>query len=478
MANETTRTDEGVPEKNPLTRRTFIMGVGGAAFMAACGGKAIAPKATLPAAAAPAEEAQPTVPPPVVVNENASKSVAFWYGWNTPPQAKAARESIKAFAKDNPDISVKLTTGAQVDTKLIPAITAGNPPDVSHLFSAVPLAARNALMALDEYLDASEIIKADNYTEAQWNAVTWEGKRYAVPSLENGPRIGLIWNKGLFKKAGLDPERGPATLDELLQYHEKLTEVDKNGNVRVIGFDPRDAMASSEGFFQWWASANDVDYYSADGKTLNINDPKLIEGVQFVADIYKKLGPEKIAGFRNSYGTWTGPDSSFAQGKQAMQINGYWTPGELKAGGDPNQKYAYGWLPVASKEKFMLYGGHSMAIPRGAKDPATAFKLIEFFTTARAGQIMFDNTGFLNGNKEFFNQGSFRFAPDVKWFLTAGQESKVKAASPTPIPVFEEVRTRFESGVDEVVRGKRTAKNMLDELQSQMQKTLDEQMGS
>ena len=478
MDEGATGIEQGAARGRAVRRRTFLMGMGGAAFLAACGGRAVQPVATLPAANAPAAPGEPTVPPPISVNEQASKTISFWYNWNTPPQARAAKETVAAFGKANPDIGVKLTTGAQVDTKLIPAITAGNPPDVCHIYYTAVLASKNALLPLDDYLARSDVIKEDNYTKAQWDAVTWQGKRYAVPALENGPRIGLIWNKGLFREAGFDPEKGPSTLNELLQYHEKLTKIDNNGNVKVIGYDPLDAMASSEAFFEMWANANGVEYYSRDGTKLNLNDPKLIQGVDWVADIYKKIGAEKIAGFRTSFGGWTGPDSSFAQGLQAIQVNGYWTPGELKAGAKPDQEFGYGWVPVASGKKFMLEGGHSIALPRGSKDPDTAFKLIEHMTTPEAGQTMFTATGFLNGNQQFFESGNFSSAPDVTWFTKADQEADVTAFAPATLPVLQEIQTRFTEGMDEVTRGKRTGKDMLDQLQSQMQKELDEQLKS
>ena len=32
----------------------------------------------------------------------------------------------------------------------------------------------------------------------------------------------LLWNKGLFKQAGLDPEKPPTTLDEVYEYAKKI----------------------------------------------------------------------------------------------------------------------------------------------------------------------------------------------------------------------------------------------------------------
>lgn len=173
----------------------------------------------------------------------------------------------------------------------------------------------------------------------------------------------------------------------------------------------------------------------------------------------------------SSYGR-TPTESNFIA--QAMQINGYWAPAELDAGGAPDQEFGYGWVPVASGERFMLEGGHSIGIPRGAKDPDTAFRLIEFFSTVKAGELMLDNAGFLNGSTAFFDAGDFSAHPDLQWFLDARKAADVSATAPAPIPVFDELMVNFEQGLDEVTRGQRSAQEMLDGLQARMQSSLDQ----
>jgi multiple sugar transport system substrate-binding protein len=55
-------------------------------------------------------------------------------------------------------------------------------------------------------------------------SVAWEGKTYGVPT--NNETMALIWNAKIFKDAGLDPEKPPATWDDVVAYsktiHDKL----------------------------------------------------------------------------------------------------------------------------------------------------------------------------------------------------------------------------------------------------------------
>lgn len=412
----------------------------------------------------------------LAVGERATKTIAYWWYWPNPNQVAAARAVIAEFQKENPDIAVKMSTGVDEAVKLPAAIAAGNPPDVTHSYNTIGLAARGALMPLDSYIAASKVIKKSDYSQAQWDSQSYNGHIYGVPAQENGPQTMLCWNKGLFEKAGLDPEKGPSTLAELVRYHEKITQVDSKGNVRVLGFDPLDAT----GYEVWelWLRANGLPVFSPDGKKIMLNQPKMVEGVNFISQIYKKIGPDKIAGFRTTFGQWTSPGSAFPQGRQGMQINGYWTPGELKKSAKPGQRFGYGLVPVASGKRFMALGGHSVAIPRGAKDPETAFKLIEFLTTPKAAQIIFDGIGFLNGNRSFFQHGNFSSAPDVQKFLAAANQAQVVGSEPLGVLVAAELQADLLKGIDQVNRGQMTAQDMLASVQSRVQTSLDQQLQS
>ena len=59
------------------------------------------------------------------------------------------------------------------------------------------------------------------------------GKTWGIPFQRS--TIVLYWNKELFKEAGLDPEKGPANWDQMVEYAKKLTKTDASGNVTQWG---------------------------------------------------------------------------------------------------------------------------------------------------------------------------------------------------------------------------------------------------
>ena len=50
----------------------------------------------------------------------------------------------------------------------------------------------------------------------------WKGKTYGVPT--NNETMAFIWNADVFKRAGLDPEKPPATWDDVVKYSKQIND--------------------------------------------------------------------------------------------------------------------------------------------------------------------------------------------------------------------------------------------------------------
>jgi multiple sugar transport system substrate-binding protein len=102
------------------------------------------------------------------------------------------------------------------NTKLSVAIASRKPPALTVVNSdQVPVYANQK--ALDPFT-AEELAAAGvdptDYVPAAWNAGSFDGQQYGVP-ISIFPRS-IYYNKDLFKQAGLDPDKAPATYDELM----------------------------------------------------------------------------------------------------------------------------------------------------------------------------------------------------------------------------------------------------------------------
>lgn len=117
---------------------------------------------------------------------------------------------------------IKLTAipDNQLVTKLATSIQSGDAPDlVSFDLIYMP-----DFMKAGFLTDVTDQLTADphykTHVQAYKDIATYEGKIYGVGFT---PDVSVLaWNKDLFKKAGLDPEKGPATIDEIVAASAKI----------------------------------------------------------------------------------------------------------------------------------------------------------------------------------------------------------------------------------------------------------------
>jgi len=128
----------------------------------------------------------------------------------------------------NHDAKIELTAipDNQVVTKLATSVRAGDAPDLM----SFDLIYMPDFMKAGFLTDLTDQLKADpnyaNHIEAYKDIATFEDKIYGVGFT---PDVSiLVWNKDLFRKAGLDPETPPKTIYEI---HEMATKI------RAIGDD-------------------------------------------------------------------------------------------------------------------------------------------------------------------------------------------------------------------------------------------------
>ncbi|MEU7876264.1 extracellular solute-binding protein [Dactylosporangium sp. NPDC049140] len=135
--------------------------------------------------------------------------------------ANAANYVAKAkadFAKQHPNVTVEFVAQPfdQYYTLLGSAIQAGKGPDVMLFNGGGQLRDRvDSLIALDEY------VAADKSRLAGWEAFSKNNKIYAAPiTLQGHP---IYYNKALYEKAGLNPDKPATTWPEFLSNCAAIT---------------------------------------------------------------------------------------------------------------------------------------------------------------------------------------------------------------------------------------------------------------
>ncbi len=168
-----------------------------------------------------------------VVPLNYKGKLTYWYVGPNEASPKLDftidAEFWAAFAKTYPNITVEKQSldYNQILDKLRTSAMGNAAPMVARLMLlwAPELAAKGMVQEL-----APEDVghKTSEFWPGAMKSVTWQGKTYGVPT--NNETMALIWNAGIFQEAGLDPEKAPATWDDLVDYAKRIREkTGKNG---------------------------------------------------------------------------------------------------------------------------------------------------------------------------------------------------------------------------------------------------------
>lgn len=328
--------------------------------------------------------------------------------WWNPVSAWSGREMIKQFNATNPKIDLVPEALAGVAgqrlmevQKLMIAVSAGTPPDIAIIdrFMAASWAARGMLIPLDD------LIKRDNFPMTDYyDAVREEcmmgGKYYVVPNGTDDRA--LYWNKDIFKEAGFDPEKPPKTWYEAYEYATKLSKYDARGKLTRIGFVPTMSSLGTYVDNSWlylYGWQNGGEFMSPDGKKCTLNDPYIVEALEWMVKVSDALGgAEKIAAYTQTF--LTDAQDPFILGQIAMYVTGNWMLGTYSRF-KPDLNFDVAPAPVPDdryfqrgrfkgKPQFITWsGGWSWGIPKGVKKVDEAWEAVKWLCTTPGFEAMY-----------------------------------------------------------------------------------------
>lgn len=239
----------------------------------------------------------------------AAQKITFWHYWDG-ANLLAIETLIKQYEQTHPGVTIEAVfiPGAELLTKLQTAIIAGETPTmaIADLVAMPLLIKTGALLPLDDYIAEAGIDLAD-YFEGPLVYGLYEGKRYSLPVSAN--TLALFWNKDLFKKAGLDPDRPPQTWEELVEFGRIIKE--KTGKWGYELF-----TAGGEGTtWQWqvflWAAGGE--FLTPDLSSPAFNSGAGVRALQFWVDLVHTYQISPLA-----------PWGLFGRGEAAMVMDGSW----------------------------------------------------------------------------------------------------------------------------------------------------------
>ena len=145
-----------------------------------------------------------------------------WWDTSDPTnEAPAYDDLIKKFNEEYPNVTIKHETVPfdQTQNKFKTAADSGSgAPDI--LRAEVAWTPEFAALGYLYALDGTAALEDNNFQETPLSSNVYDGSTYGVPQVTD--TLGLMYNKELFEKAGLDPENPPTTWDEVATAAEAL----------------------------------------------------------------------------------------------------------------------------------------------------------------------------------------------------------------------------------------------------------------
>jgi ABC-type glycerol-3-phosphate transport system substrate-binding protein len=180
-------------------------------------------------------------------------------------------------------------------------------------------------------VSANNQVKLNSTSPVDWNksvteTFTFNRKTYAFQAGYGDSLHApiLVWNKRLFREAGLDPnlpydlqKSNQWTWDKFLEISKKLTRDINNDGIIDIYAMPRDLSTE---ILDAFVVSNGAMYVNRDskGKLINVtNRPEFVEAVQF----FLRLRNEKVMMERPQGSEWNWHIPAFNDGKVAMRID-------------------------------------------------------------------------------------------------------------------------------------------------------------
>jgi len=390
--------------------------------------------------------------------------IVFWHSFvsSTVP---ALNELIADFEREHPAISIKaqyVPTGDALIQKLITAVQSNTAPDISWIHSNyLPnLVQANAIYPMDQFVRGPNGVSEEDIHDiypSLLQAASWRGTLYSIPM--EATNLGLLYNKDLFRKAGLDPNRPPQTWDELFEYAKKLT-IDKDGDGKFeqvglfIPIFPSSGSYSDWMVWQWmpflWQAGGEI--INQEQTRVLFNSEAGVEALTFWKKIYDAL---KLRMFTPDY------EAAFPSGQLAMAFDGPWN---LPRWRDRKIEWAIGGLPAGPAKRATNVGGEYLAIFRQTKHPDQAWEFVKWLLSSEVQARWSMKSGYLPIRHGALKVKEYAEFLDVHPGLKAYVEQMEFGQSPPPIDYHSlEISRAMAEAIERATVGTMTPKAALDE---------------
>jgi len=305
----------------------------------------------------------------------------------------------QAFEDSQDEIAVRVTfapssgAGSGVPQKLLTAIAGQQAPDIAFCDASVaPAWTRLRIMSdLTPYFERDGI-KLEDFFPVCAASMAYQDRVWSV-QWDADANFPFFWNKGLFEKSGLDPEKPPLTIADIDACAKEINQVE-GGRATQVGIIPWNQYGGANSILTWgysWGGS----FWEQGTNNVTPDDPLVVEALEWMVKSAQSLGGADAVSIAP-------PSLSvhpFSTGKLGMAC--MVTPNLLQVKEvNPDLDIGSTLLPYAPPGASQggqgaWLGGWSAFIPRSAKEPDAAWEFIRWLAISDEGtSAQWENIGF------------------------------------------------------------------------------------
>jgi multiple sugar transport system substrate-binding protein len=255
---------------------------------------------------------EPATPPTAGGPEPVSITVACQPAKTAPKERQAWDDDVATFMKAHPGVTVKSTDQQPCfDPKTFGPKLAGGQMETAFV---VPVTNYNDVISQGQALDISQYTgEIKNWGDLRPDVkelVTKDGKVYGVPNVHYG--VGLVYNRALFTKAGLDPNTPPKTWAEVRDAAKKIAGLGAD----YVGYGEYSGGNTGGWHFTQAIYGRGGSVLSDDGKKAAFNSP---EGQAVVQNLHDMRWVDNSMGKKLLVG-WESLMTAMGTGKVGMML--------------------------------------------------------------------------------------------------------------------------------------------------------------
>lgn len=323
-------------------------------------------------------------------------TITFWHSFvaSTIPSLE---ELIKRFEVEHPEITIKaqyVPTGDALVQKLITAIQSQTAPDISwiHADFLDKLVEARAIYRMEEFIKGAKGLTDDEINDIfqpLLQSASWRDTLYALPM--EATSLALLYNKELFRQAGLNPNHPPQNWEELREFAKKLT-VDKDGDGKFDQHGFLVPVFPASGDLNIWMILQWTPFlWQAGGYEINPEQTEVLfnseAGVQALTlwkNMYEELGMRTFS---------MAHDMAFASQHLAMVLDGPWNLPRYRE--MKNVDWAVAPLPAGPAKRATYLAGEHLAIFKQSKHPQAAWTFVRWILQPETQAMFSMKSGYL-----------------------------------------------------------------------------------